>query len=100
MTMYSPDQADIDPRNPANWNDPQYRYNVNARLMSGRVIGLDQFDDKDLAIAAVLNLETYEGIEVFIREVDLETGDDTTVLSAEWDEEILGGRYVHTETLA
>lgn len=91
--MYSPDQTDIDPRNPANWREPKLRYEVLAVWSRGNA-WLGDFDDEDVAKAAALNLETWRGKEVFVRQIDIETGDEECILSAEWDDEILGGRYV------
>jgi len=81
--MYSPDHADIDPANPANWKDLEYRYEVRAK---GKFI--QDFNDKDFAVAFILNNEFYFGPELDVFEIDAEYGDEECVMCAEYDEDL------------
>lgn len=88
--MYSPDQADIDPHNPANFGEPTYRYIVADYVWNGKSTTLTEMIAKDFtteqeAIEALLALP-FRGDELDVVRLD-EEGDDMVMACYEWDAE-------------
>lgn len=94
--MHTPDQADIDPRNPLNYRDDVHSFIVAEYKWTGRSVTisdvlLKDFQTEEEAQAALLALTAFNGDELSVVQVD-EDGDDTVCFCAEWDEET--SRYV------
>lgn len=86
--MYSPEQADIDPRNPVNLSDDVYRYIVADYVWSGKSTTLTDilckdFMTEDEAISVLLSLP-FQGEELDVVRLD-EEGDDMVMACFEWD---------------
>ncbi|MGG7581734.1 hypothetical protein [Rhizobium sp. Nf11,1] len=91
--MYSPDFADRDTRNPANYSDSK-RYGVcDYKARNGVAIIHDvldeKFDTEAEAKAALLAIKDFKGEELTVVEFQ-EDGDEMCVFSGVWDED----RYV------
>lgn len=87
--MYSPDQADIDPANPANFPDSTIRYIIGEyRFRNGRVsivpVLTEEFEDEAEAKAAMLAIKEFSGEEISLIECD-EDGDRMVCACAFWD---------------
>ncbi len=94
--MYSPDQADIDPRNPANQSESSSRFIVADYKAgsAGNVTIIDilnqNFGSEQQAEDALLNITTFRGDELDVVKC---TDDDQTVVSCfVWDDD--AQRYV------
>lgn len=88
--MYSPDHADVDPRNPANYSEANRRFIVADYKAgsAGNVTIIDilnkNFGTEEEAVAAILALTTFHGEEVDVLSFDVE-GDETVEACYVWD---------------
>lgn len=87
--MYSPDQADIDPRNPA--NQAERTYKVCSYSRKGAAVSIhdelnETFTTEEEAKAALLAIKDFKGEELDVLQFD-EDGDETVCFCAEWDED-------------
>lgn len=86
--MYSPDYADLDPRNPANLEDTKTYKVCDYKARSGSVTIIDILDEtfatEDEAKAALFAISDFKGDELDVVQFDSE-GDEMVVFCAEWD---------------
>jgi hypothetical protein len=92
--MYSPDFADRDPRNPANYTPRTYK--VCSYQTKGARVWIDDVLDETFsaeadAKAALLAIKDFKGDESDVVEFD-EDGVEMCIFCAEWDDET--NRYV------
>lgn len=76
------------------------RYDVNQRIApfafgSTRLRNLASFNTEEEAIAFIGNLDFCHGDELRVDEEDETSGDSCVVFAAEWDDDVLGGRYLN-----
>lgn len=94
--MYSPDHADIYPRNPANYSTSAEHFIVaEYQAIQGSVkisdVLLKDFSDEEAAKAALLAIDTYKADELNVIRVQ-EDGDEMVMSCFEWDADL--SKYV------
>ncbi len=89
LSMYSPDHADTDPRNPANQSERTYKV-CDYSAINGVSTIIDVLDEtfttEAEATNRLLSLTEYNGEELTVCEFK-EDGDEMCVYSAIWDED-------------
>lgn len=94
-----PEGAANNPFAPYNIDDRSLRFDVNRTTQhlwnSVTIKTLGSFESAEEAIAYVGNLEDFSGRDIWIDEIDLRTDEEVCIFVAEWEEEVLGGRYLN-----